>query len=218
MANLAHPQHHAASSRSSEQGLLSALTGWVDAIAPCPWPAAAGSSSLKASRRKRAPLYTREERARRDATPWTLVQGVLAPVQFLIFLVSLALVLHYLQTGEHYAWATASIVAKTIALYAIMITGSIWEKVVFGKWLFARAFFWEDVVSMLVIGLQTFYLFSLIFGWGTPEEQMYIAIAAYAAYVINAGQFLMKLRAARLEGEEARRLAMNGSSAHGHAA
>jgi 3-vinyl bacteriochlorophyllide hydratase len=28
---------------------------------------------------------------------------------------------------------------------------------------------------------------------------MLIALAAYASYIINAGQFLMKLRAARLE-------------------
>ena len=37
----------------------------------------------------RQPLYTAEERVRRDSTPWTLVQGILAPVQFLVFLVSL---------------------------------------------------------------------------------------------------------------------------------
>ena len=47
---------------------------------------------------------------------------------------------------------------KTLALYAIMITGSIWEKVVFDKWLFAHAFFWEDVFSMLVLALHTGYL------------------------------------------------------------
>ena len=75
----------------------------------------------------RRPLYTPEERARRDQSPWTIVQGVLAPVQFLVFLVSLALVLRYLATGEGYAVATASIVVKTLVLYTIMITGSIWE-------------------------------------------------------------------------------------------
>ena len=37
-------------------------------------------------------LYTAEERRRRDASGWTLVQGILAPLQFLVFLVSLALV------------------------------------------------------------------------------------------------------------------------------
>jgi 3-vinyl bacteriochlorophyllide hydratase len=33
------------------------------------------------------------------------------------------------------------------------------------------------------------------------DQQMWIALAAYAAYVINAGQFLWKLRVARLEAE-----------------
>jgi 3-vinyl bacteriochlorophyllide hydratase len=42
-----------------------------------------------------------------------------------------------------------------------MITGSIWEKVVFGKYLFARPFFWEDVFSMLVLALHTAYLYAL---------------------------------------------------------
>jgi 3-vinyl bacteriochlorophyllide hydratase len=145
------------------------------------------------------PLYTPEERKRRDASPWTLVQGVLAPIQFIVFLVSLGLVLRYLATGEGAQAATLSIVVKTLVLYAIMITGSIWEKVVFGRYLFARPFFWEDVFSMLVLALHTAYLASLIFDLIPLREQMLLALAAYATYVINAGQFLLKLRAARLE-------------------
>lgn len=144
-------------------------------------------------------IYTSEERVRRDATPWTLVQGVLAPLQFVVFLVSLALVLRYLVSGNGYAAATASIVVKTGVLYAIMITGSIWEKVVFGKWLFARPFFWEDVFSFVVIALHTTYIWALSTGSLAPGEQMIVALAAYAAYVVNAGQFLWKLRMARLE-------------------
>jgi 3-vinyl bacteriochlorophyllide hydratase len=144
-------------------------------------------------------LYTPEERIKRDNTVWTLVQAILAPVQFLVFLISLGLVGRYLVTGQGYEIATISILIKTFVLYAIMITGSIWEKVVFGKWLFAPSFFWEDVFSMLVLGLQTLYLFALMLGWWSPQTQMYIAIAAYAAYMINAGQFLWKLRIARLE-------------------
>ena len=146
-------------------------------------------------------LYTEEERARRDATIWTFVQGVLAPIQFLVFLVSLVLVVRYLWTGEGYAAATLSIVVKTGFLYAIMITGSIWEKVVFGKWLFARPFFWEDVFSFVVIALHTAYIWALFTGSLPAREQMMIALAAYAAYVVNAGQFLWKLRMARLEAE-----------------
>ena len=127
------------------------------------------------------------------------MQGILAPVQFLIFLVSLALVLRFLTTGAGESAADLSIIVKTLALYTIMITGSIWEKQVFGEWLFARAFFWEDVFSMAVLALHSAYLVMLLNGWGTAEERIYIALAGYAAYVINAGQFLWKLRVARLQ-------------------
>lgn len=145
----------------------------------------------------RPPLYTPEERLRRDATVWTVVQGVLAPVQFLVFLVSLALVLRYLSAGTGYEAATLSIIAKTAILLTIMVTGAIWEKVVFGQWLFAPAFFWEDVFSFAVIALHLTYVWALLSGWDATT-QMWIALAAYAAYIINAGQFLWKLRMARL--------------------
>ena len=146
----------------------------------------------------RSPLYTPEQRARRDATRWTLVQGVLAPLQFAVFAVSLVLVARYLWTGEGYGIATASVVLKTMLLYAIMVTGAIWEKVVFGCYLFAPAFWWEDAVSMVVIALHTAYL--LGFGSGLdPVPLMWIALAAYAAYAVNAAQFVIKLRAARLD-------------------
>jgi 3-vinyl bacteriochlorophyllide hydratase len=145
-------------------------------------------------------LYTPEQRARRDASPWTLVQGVLAPIQFLVFLVSLALVARYLLTDQGQDAATASIVVKTMVLYTIMITGAIWEKVVFGVYLFAEAFYWEDVFSMAVIALHTAYLAALLTHAMDPRGQMMIALAAYAAYVINAAQFVLKLRAARLQG------------------
>jgi 3-vinyl bacteriochlorophyllide hydratase len=199
--------------------LVVALNGWIDMIAPCPWSAHIGLSGMgthmawsdqailridlpqrpPAEAKSPSPLYSPEERQRRDATPWTTVQAILAPIQFLAFAVSLMLIIRYMTTGQGYGVATASILIKTALLYAIMITGSIWEKVVFGKWLFARPFFWEDVFSMLVLGLQTTYLLTLLLGWGTPAQQMMIAVAAYAAYAVNASQFLLKLRAARLE-------------------
>ena len=145
------------------------------------------------------PLYTSEERRRRDASPWTLVQGVLAPIQFVVFLVSLALVARYLLSGQGHAAASVSVVVKTLALYAIMITGCLWEKAVFGRYLFAPAFYWEDVFSMLVLALHTAYLFALALDLLGARGQMYLALAAYATYVINATQFLLKLRAARLD-------------------
>ena len=150
-------------------------------------------------RRSPGMLYTPQERARRDATRWTLLQGVLAPVQFLVFLVSLGLVLRYLLSGSGETVAALSVLVKTLLLYTIMITGCIWEKVVFDRYLFAPAFYWEDVFSMLVLALHTAYLVALATDALSDRALMGLALAAYATYVINAGQFLLKLRAARLD-------------------
>jgi 3-vinyl bacteriochlorophyllide hydratase len=150
---------------------------------------------------KSASLYTPAQRARRDATKWTLVQGILAPVQFLICLVSAALVIRYLLTGDGLALANLSVLVKTGVLLLIMVTGSIWEKVVFDEWLFAAPFFWEDVVSMGVIALHLAYVTALFTGTLAPRGLMLLALVAYSAYIINAIQFVLKLRAARLSDE-----------------
>lgn len=142
-------------------------------------------------------LYTEEQRARRDASHWTLVQGILAPLQFLVLLVSVALVWRFLATGAGETAAMLSVVLKTLVLYAIMITGSLWERDVFGKLLFAPAFFWEDVVSMVVIALHTAYLVTVAFDLLTVQQQFWLALLAYAVYAINAAQFLIKFRLAR---------------------
>jgi 3-vinyl bacteriochlorophyllide hydratase len=155
--------------------------------------------SAAASDTRSRPLYTPSQRARRDATVWTLVQGILAPIQFLVCAVSLVLVLRYLMTGDGYTAATVSILLKTALLYTIMVTGAIWEKVVFGQYLFAPAFFWEDVVSFGVIALHTLYLYGLLTDSIAPTQLMLITLAAYATYFVNAAQFLLKLRRARLD-------------------
>lgn len=161
---------------------------------------AASPATLRPSPRPaRAPLYTLQERARRDASVWTLVQGVLAPVQFIVFLVSLALVLRFLMTGQGEQAAALSVLVKTLTLYTIMVTGCIWEKVVFDRWLFAPAFYWEDVFSMLVLALHTAYVVAWFTGWISTPQQMVLALAAYATYCVNAAQFIWKLRMARLD-------------------
>lgn len=144
-------------------------------------------------------LYTPAQRARRDATRWTLVQGVLAPVQFVIFLISLYLVMTSLSSGLHTDWALVSVVIKTLVLYAIMVTGAIWEKAVFGQYLFAGPFFWEDVVSMVVLALHTAYLWVWWQGQWSATEQLWLALVAYGTYGVNAAQYIRKFRMARLQ-------------------
>jgi len=181
--------------------ISSVLDRLMAAFDGSPWAMSSGRDCLHArgDSHRSQPLYTPEQRVRRDNTYWTLVQGILAPIQFLVFIASAVLVVRFLATGEGFEIATASVVVKTLLLYAIMVTGAIWEKVVFGRYLFAPAFYWEDVFSMLVLALHTAYLTALIGGYGDAEFQMMLALAAYATYVVNATQFVLKLRAARLD-------------------
>jgi 3-vinyl bacteriochlorophyllide hydratase len=190
---------------------------FIDSVDCCPWGTAAGRNPewTIAARppQRRQPLYTMEQRRKRDETGWTLVQGILAPVQFLAFFVSLCLVVRYLLTDDGLAAATMSVVIKTCLLYAIMVTGSIWENRVFGRYLFAPAFFWEDVFSIVVLVMHTAYLAALFTGYLDAEHLMLLALAAYASYVVNATQFLLKLRAARLDQVQTPRLhGLAGSS------
>jgi len=145
----------------------------------------------------KTPLYTRKQRERRDSTVWTVVQGVLAPIQFLVFLVSLLFITRYFFTGDGYLLAAYSVVFKTIVLLIIMVTGAIWEKVVFGQYLLAPAFFWEDVVSFFVIALHLAYVLVLLGNFLSNDAKLGLALFAYGLYLVNAAQFLLKLRAAR---------------------
>jgi 3-vinyl bacteriochlorophyllide hydratase len=150
-----------------------------------------------AATQEKTDIYTPEERARRDATAWTLVQGILAPIQFLVFAISLFLIIRFMWTGQGQESAALSVLVKTLVLYTIMFTGAAWEKAVFGQWLFAPAFFWEDVVSFGVIALHTLYLWMWFGANANPISCFLIALAAYASYLVNAAQFLMKFRVAR---------------------
>ena len=180
---------------------FAALERLVGSLDSCPWGATTGRhvpDFAQPAHGAARPLYTPEEKRRRDASPWTLVQGVLAPAQFAIFLVSLGFVLHYLITGRGELAANVSVLAKTCVLYTIMVTGAVWEKEIFGRYLFAPAFFWEDAMSMIVIALHTAYLVALLSHALDAPHLMLLALAAYACYVVNAVQFVLKLRAARL--------------------
>ena len=142
-------------------------------------------------------LYTPDQKLRRDNSLWTKVQAVLAPLQFLVCFASIGFVVSYLYTGDGYLIATLSILFKTAILYLIMITGAIWEKEVFGQYLLAPAFFWEDIVSFFVIAIHTAYVLSLIMSFMDAEKLMWLALIAYLAYFINAIQFLIKFKLGR---------------------
>jgi 3-vinyl bacteriochlorophyllide hydratase len=179
--------------------MITSFSDLLNTFDNSPWPATTGRCCGTVAPRVTSLVYTPEQRRRRNSSPWTMVQGVLAPLQFLAFIVSTGLVLHYLISGHGYEAATISVVIKTGFLYGIMITGSMWEKAVFGRYLLAPAFFWEDMFSFLVIALHTAYLMALVTGALTSQQMMLLALTAFSAYVVNAAQFVLKLRAVRRE-------------------
>ncbi len=142
-------------------------------------------------------MYTPEQLARREASPWTRVQIILAPIQFLAFIISFALVIRYLLSGEGYWIATISVWIKIALIWAITITGMFWEKDVFGQYFMAREFFWEDLGNLVAILTHNAYFVVQWLGWD-DRSVMLVMVFAYTTYLLNAGQFIVKgIRSAR---------------------
>ena len=136
-------------------------------------------------------MYSPEQQARRDASVWTRVQAVLAPLQFLAFVLSLTLVVRYLATGQGYAIANASVLIKIALLWAITITGMLWEKQVLGHYFLARAFFWEDVGNAVAIIIHNLYFLARGLHW-SDRAVMSLMLLAYCTYLANCAQFVRK--------------------------
>ncbi|HMO56854.1 MAG TPA: 2-vinyl bacteriochlorophyllide hydratase [Roseiflexaceae bacterium] len=136
-------------------------------------------------------MYTAEQLQRRDASPWTKVQAILAPIQFLVFLISFALVVRYLVYGDGFLIATISVWIKIALLWAITITGMIWEKEIFGHYFMAREFFWEDLGNLVAIISHNLYFVAQALHW-SDRSLMLLMLVAYCTYLINCGQFIWR--------------------------
>lgn len=64
---------------------------------------------------------------------------------------------------------------------------------------------------MLVLALHTAYLAALATSALDTTGLMLLALAAYASYAVNAAQFLLKLRAARLQASPRGTLSTEGA-------
>ena len=136
-------------------------------------------------------MYTPEQMARRNASVWTKVQAILAPVQFVAFLISFGLVVRYLSTGQGYAIANASVLVKIALLWAITITGMIWEHEIYGHYFLAREFFWEDVGNAVAMLTHNVYFLARALHW--PDRTvMLLMLLAYCTYLVNCAQFVRR--------------------------
>jgi 3-vinyl bacteriochlorophyllide hydratase len=134
-------------------------------------------------------MYTPEQLRRREASRWTRVQIVLAPIQFLVFLVSFALVARYLATGEGYLAATISVWLKIVLIWVLTITGMFWEHDMFGHYFMAREFFWEDMGNLIALVTHNLYFVAQWLG-ADQRTVMWVMVFAYLTYLINAAQFV----------------------------
>jgi 3-vinyl bacteriochlorophyllide hydratase len=140
------------------------------------------------------PRYTPEQLAKRNASVWTEIQILLAPVQFVIFLTGVCLNILY---ANHYAsfdfyWISVAILFKTLFFVILFITGMFFEKDIFGKWVFSKEFFWEDVGSSVA---TFFHFLYFVLTWkGYPDSELVIwSSVAYSSYIINALQYLARI-------------------------
>ncbi|MEO0562087.1 MAG: 2-vinyl bacteriochlorophyllide hydratase [Chloroflexota bacterium] len=135
--------------------------------------------------------YTPDQLTRRNTSPWTTVQVVLAPIQFIAFVVSFALVVRYLMTGGGYTAANVSVLVKIALLWLITITGMIWEKEVFDHWFMAPQFWWEDFFNAVALVMHNLYFVAVWMGV-SHENLMTLMLVAYISYLVNMAQFVVK--------------------------
>jgi 3-vinyl bacteriochlorophyllide hydratase len=142
-------------------------------------------------------MYTPDQLRRREASRWTKVQIILAPIQFLAFIISFALVLRYLFTGEGYWVATVSVWIKIALIWVLTITGMLWEHDMYDHYFMAKEFFWEDMGNLIAIITHNLYFVAVWLG-ASKDVVMWVMVFAYITYLVNAGQFVARgIRSAR---------------------
>jgi 3-vinyl bacteriochlorophyllide hydratase len=149
-------------------------------------------------------MYTPDQLRRREASKWTKVQIILAPIQFLAFIISFSLVIRYLATGEGHMAATISIWIKIALIWALTITGMLWEHDMFDHYFLAKEFFWEDIGNLIAIITHNLYFVAQWMG-ASERTVMWVMVFAYITYLFNAAQFIVRgVQSARFRRDVAR--------------
>jgi len=136
-------------------------------------------------------LYTQEQLARRKASPWTRVVSILAPTQFIAFIISFYFVLQFIVTNQGYFAATVSVWIKISLLWAITLAGMLWEKDMYGHYFMAREFFLEDCGNLVAMLTHNAYFIVQALGC-SQRDVMLVMLFAYCTYLFNFGQFMVK--------------------------
>lgn len=154
------------------------------------------------------PRYTPEQLMKRNASVWTDIQLILAPIQFFVFLAGVIVTFLYVQNDQIFSfyWVSVAILFKTLFFGLLLVTGAYFEKEIFDKWIYGKEFLWEDVGSTVAAFFHLLYFVMAYMGY--PEDVLiWEAFLAYFTYVVNALQYLVRIL---LEKHNERRLRASG--------
>lgn len=153
------------------------------------------------------PRYTPEQLRKRNNSVWTKVQLILAPIQFVVFIIGVVLtVMYYTGSLENFSLVTWALLIKTIFLVVLFVTGAFFEKEVFDIWVFSPEFYWEDIGSSVATVFHFLYFVLAYLGF-SKEALVWSALVAYFTYVVNAIQYLVRIY---LEKQNEKRLKAQG--------
>ncbi|ANT64022.1 2-vinyl bacteriochlorophyllide hydratase [Prosthecochloris sp. CIB 2401] len=140
------------------------------------------------------PRYTPDQLAKRNASIWTEVQLILAPLQFVVFLAGVAVTALYAANDQIFSfyWVSIAILFKSFFFALLFITGAYFEKEIFNKWIFSKEFLWEDIGSVAAGAFHLLY-FVMAFLGASHDVLVWEAFLAYFTYILNALQYLVRI-------------------------
>lgn len=134
-----------------------------------------------------APLSVRDRRA---ASLWTMIHPLFAIGQLLAFLVSVGLLIAYFRGSVPFHVVHVSVLAKIALMVGAVVTGSLWERDVFGYFWFAPEFLFEDVMTLVVFIFQMSYLAMVALHPDRMPAIVGMLCAAYVVYLANVAQYI----------------------------
>jgi 3-vinyl bacteriochlorophyllide hydratase len=142
-------------------------------------------------------------RARRTASIWTFIHPVFALGQLIAFLVSVALLIGYFAHAVPFHVVHISVLVKIGLMVGAVVTGSLWERDVYGFYWFAPEFLFEDVMTLIVFIFQMTYLAMVFVHPGSQGVIVGVLCFAYAVYLGNVAQYIHRTQRMKKETAEA---------------
>jgi 3-vinyl bacteriochlorophyllide hydratase len=136
---------------------------------------------------------------RRKASIWTTIHPLFAIGQLLVFFVSVGLFVAYLRGAVPFQFVHVSVLVKIALMVGAVITGSLWERDVFGYWWFAPEFLFEDVMTLIVFITQMTYLAMVFTHPQLMGVILGVLIFAYTVYIANVAQYIHRTQTAKKE-------------------